>query len=107
MWIYREKDSIKNILEFLKHFSSRSHHKLFFGPLCIYILEYETDQAFFIYNIALCRTLEGRMVYKSASWSLHCWLTIWVGLIADIFLLACIKKSTGTSFKEKTCKENF
>ena len=29
MSIYREKDSIKNILEYLKHFSLRSHHKLF------------------------------------------------------------------------------
>ena len=28
--IFWEKDSIKNILEFLKHFSSRSIHKLFF-----------------------------------------------------------------------------
>ena len=30
------KTPSKNILEFLKHFSSRSHHKLFFGPPCIY-----------------------------------------------------------------------
>ena len=28
------KTPSKNILEFYKHFSSRSHHKLFFGPPC-------------------------------------------------------------------------
>ena len=32
------KTPIKNMLEFHKHFSSRSHHKLFFGPPCMYIL---------------------------------------------------------------------
>ena len=31
------KTPSKNILEFPKHFSSRSHHKLFIGPPCIYI----------------------------------------------------------------------
>ena len=30
----------KSILEFLKHFSSSSHHKLFFGPPCIYMNMY-------------------------------------------------------------------
>jgi hypothetical protein len=29
------KTPSKNILEFLQHFSSRSHHKLFFGPPCM------------------------------------------------------------------------
>ena len=29
------KTPSKNILEFHKHFSSRSHHKLFFGSPCI------------------------------------------------------------------------
>ena len=29
------KTTLKNILEFLKHFSSRSHHKLFFETPCI------------------------------------------------------------------------
>ena len=29
------KTPSKIILEFLKHFSSRSHHKLYFGPPCI------------------------------------------------------------------------
>ena len=32
------KTPSKNILEFLQHFSSRSHHKLFFGPPCTFIL---------------------------------------------------------------------
>ena len=36
--IYREKDATKNILEFPEHFSSRSHHKLFFGPPCMFRL---------------------------------------------------------------------
>ena len=31
------KTPSKNILEFHKHFSSRSYHKLFFGPPCIYL----------------------------------------------------------------------
>ena len=37
MWIYRNKDSIKT---FLKHFSSKSINKLFFGPrsICLLIL---------------------------------------------------------------------
>ena len=33
-YMYREKLHQK-ILEFLKHFSSRSHHKLFFEPPCM------------------------------------------------------------------------
>ena len=31
-----KKTPTKNILKFLKHFSSRSHHKLYFGPPCIH-----------------------------------------------------------------------
>ena len=37
MNIWKERLHEKNILEFLKHFFSRSHHKHFFGPPCIYI----------------------------------------------------------------------
>ena len=34
------KTPSKEIIEFLKHFSSRSHHKLFFGPPCILVFSY-------------------------------------------------------------------
>ena len=40
-WEYIErKTPSKNILEFLKHFSSRSQHKLFFWPPCILKVRY-------------------------------------------------------------------
>ena len=51
MWICREKDSIKKHLRISQTFSSRSHHKLFFGPPCKKNLNRHLVSTFILLNL--------------------------------------------------------
>ena len=100
MNIYIErKTPSKNILEFHKHFSSRLHHKLFFGPPCIFFtqiwfgkyLEYLNlsyhiwVEFIFVYQKSLKRT------FKTSFWVQNHLLNLWSSAMNSQRLL-CSKK---------------
>ena len=101
MSIYIEKDSIKNILEFLKHFSSRWHHKLFFGPPCIFIISWFINMKVTLHILWRAVTRKGcrgrsctECIYQYNLTPLlpedTRTLSSWIFLIMDQSMLACL-----------------
>ena len=81
-----KKTPLKNILEFLKHFSSRSHHKLFFGPPCIYLCIYLYIHYIYIYISIIYIYVYNIYLYIYISIYLYIYISIYLYIYISIYL---------------------